>query len=503
MDGIISESVTEDVVGAEFANVGPSKMRQRIAYALGAMGHDAYYGAISYYFIAYVTSTMFAGTPHETQMIALVTTMVMVIRLVEILFDPLIGSVIDNTHTRWGKFKPWLIVSGLMSAIMIALMFSNFFGLTRLSNTTPFIIVFALSFIILDAFYSFKDIAFWSMIPALSASNQERETLGTFARFGSAIGGQGIAILVVPLTYFFTRLFTGQVNTQGASGWQAFGIFVALVSGLTALIAAFGTKEQDSLLRSAGEKTSLKDVFRALFKNDQLMWLSLSYLLFAVAYQATMATLILYFTFVLGHAALYSIVGVIGFIGSIALVPTFPILAKKFGRRRVLTGAILCMILGYIIFTISATTALTIVGLIFFLAPYQIVFLSVLMTITDAVEYGQWKNGVRHEAVTLAMRPLLDKVAGAFSNGIFGFVAIAAGMTGATYDPNATYGVAQYRLYSLIIPAILMAISLTIYRLKVQLTEQRHQEIVAELESRYNENSYDDVSDLIDPSAAV
>ncbi|WP_309320011.1 MFS transporter, partial [Bacillus cereus] len=53
-----------------------------------------------------------------------------------------------------------------------------------------------------------------------------------------------------------------------------------------------------------------------------------------------------------------------------------------------------------------------------------------MITITDAVEYGQWKNGTRNEAVTLSIRPLLDKIAGALSNGIVGFVAVAAGMTG-------------------------------------------------------------------------
>lgn len=214
------------------------------------------------------------------------------------------------------------------------------------------------------------------------------------------------------------------------------------------------------------------------------MWLSLSYILFALAYVATTATLILNFTFVLGNATLYSITGIVGFIGSICLVPLFPILAKKFGRRKIFTGAIISMLIGYAVFAVGSTVATTVIGLIFLTTPYQLVFLSVLMTITDSVEYGQWKNGVRNEAVTLAMRPLLDKIAGAFSNGIFGFVAIAAGMTGSTYDPSKTYGVATFKLYSFIVPAVLMLISLVIYLAKVKLTEQRHKEIVAELEEK-------------------
>lgn len=459
------------------------KMKQRISYMLGAVGHDTYYAAISTFFIAFVTSQMFAGTKYEDAMIALVTSLVVIIRLIEIVFDPIIGSIIDNTHTKWGKFKPWLVAGGLVSSVMIMLMFSDFFGLAKSSNTTLFIIVFVIAFIILDAFYSFKDIAFWSMIPAISQKNEERETLGTFARFGSAIGAQGTTILVIPITYYFTKLMTGH-NVQGASGWFAFGVIVAIVSGATALITAWGTKETDSVIRKQTQKTTTIDVFKALLKNDQLMWLSLSYILFALAYVATTATLILNFTFVLGNATLYSITGIVGFIGSICLVPLFPILAKKFGRRKIFTGAIISMLIGYAVFAVGSTVATTVIGLIFLTTPYQLVFLSVLMTITDSVEYGQWKNGVRNEAVTLAMRPLLDKIAGAFSNGIFGFVAIAAGMTGSTYDPSKTYGVATFKLYSFIVPAVLMLISLVIYLAKVKLTEQRHKEIVAELEEK-------------------
>lgn len=153
------------------------KMKQRVSYMLGAIGHDTYYAAISTFFIAFVTSQMFAGSKHEDAMIALVTSLVVIIRLIEIAFDPIIGSIIDNTHTKWGKFKPWLVVGGLVSSVMIVLMFSDFFGLAKGSNTTLFIIFFIISFVILDAFYSFKDIAFWSMIPALSSKKMKNAKL--------------------------------------------------------------------------------------------------------------------------------------------------------------------------------------------------------------------------------------------------------------------------------------------------------------------------------------
>ena len=128
-------------------------------------------------------------------------------------------------------------------------------------------------------------------------------------------------------------------------------------------------------------------------------------------------------------------------------------------------------------------------GLILFYFPQQLIFLSVLMTITDSVEYGQWKNGVRKEAVTLSLRPLLDKLAGAFSNAIVGFVAIAAGMTwSATANDITANGIRTYHLYAFVIPGILMLISMIIFIWKITLTEKKHAEIVKELEVRYQKD---------------
>lgn len=77
------------------------KMKQRLSYAFGALGHDVYYYSISTFFIAFVTAQMFAGSPHEDAMIALVTGLVVIIRLVEIIFDPIIGSIMI-IHTQDG-----------------------------------------------------------------------------------------------------------------------------------------------------------------------------------------------------------------------------------------------------------------------------------------------------------------------------------------------------------------------------------------------------------------
>ena len=111
------------------------------------------------------------------------------------------------------------------------------------------------------------------------------------------------------------------------------------------------------------------------------------------------------------------------------------------------------------------------------------------MTITDSVEYGQWKLGTRHESVTLAIRPLLDKLAGAFANGVVGFAAVVAGMTGSAKPSDITaHGLSMFKMFMFYGPMALIIVSVLIYWRKVTLTEARHAEIVAELEARLKEN---------------
>ena len=209
---------------------------------------------------------------------------------------------------------------------------------------------------------------------------------------------------------------------------------------------------------------------------------------YAIANVATTGVLLFYFKFVIGHVTEFAMVGVISMITGIIAVPLFPFLAKVMTRRYVFASGIALMVLAYVMFTIAGSNLWIVgLGLVFFYFPQQLIFLSVLMTITDSVEYGQWKNGQRNEAVTLSLRPLLDKLAGAFSNAIVGFVAIAAGMTGnATFNDMTASGIHTYKLYAFYIPAALMIVSLLIFMFKVTLTEKKHAKIVAELELRYS-----------------
>ncbi|KAB7459238.1 MFS transporter, partial [Bifidobacterium dentium] len=279
----------------------------RVAYSFGNVGQSAFYNALSTYFIVYVTSSLFSGVDKSvaTKLIGIITGLVVVIRIAEIFIDPLLGNVIDNTNTKWGRFKPWQLIGGTVSAILLVLVYTGLFGLVNV-NTTLFIVLFVITFIVLDVFYSLRDISYWGMIPALSSDSHERSTYTALGSFGGSIGYNGITVVVIPIVTYFSWVFTGE-HAESQSGWTCFGIIVGLLGLLTAWTVAFGTKENESALRSkAQENGNPIEAFKAIFQNDQLLWVALSYLLYAIANVATTGVLMYLFKYILDNTAAYS-----------------------------------------------------------------------------------------------------------------------------------------------------------------------------------------------------
>ena len=460
----------------------------RIAYACGTFGHDVFYAMLATYFMIFVTSNLFnsGDATHDQYMIGIVTTIILILRICELFVDPFIGNIIDKTKTRWGRFKPWVLVGAFVAAISLAALFTDFGGLAASSPTT-YLILFAIVYFIMDIFYSAKDVAIWSMIPALSFDSHEREITATVARIGSVFGAQLVTVIVMPVVLYFS------VNQNGGAGdptgWFAFACIGGGIATIGAIILGLGTKEQDSALRENKTDTSAKDVFKVLTKNDQLLWMAITYLVFGLGQNVVNNFNLYYFIYVIGDATKFSILGIINTIIGLIAVALFPALTTKFSRRKLFFASVTIMIVALIIYAMSGTNvAMALFGAGLFALPQPLIFLVVLMTITDSVEYGQLKLGHRDEAVCLCVRPLVDKLSGAITSGIIGMAAIWVGMTGgATAADITSEGLFHFQLIMFAAPIVLIILASFIYRAKVTLTETEHAKIVQKLEETWTE----------------
>jgi lactose/raffinose/galactose permease len=419
-------------------------------------------------------------------MIGIVTTIILVLRIAELFIDPFIGNTIDKTKTRWGKFKPWVLVGAFVAAISLAILFTDMGGLT-VSNPMLYLVLFALIYLIMDVFYSAKDVAIWSMIPALSFDSHEREITETYARIGSVFGAQMITAIVMPVVLYFSLNENG--GAGDGTGWFAFALIGGGIATLGAVILGLGTKEETSALRENKTETSFKDVFSILLKNDQLLWVAIAYLVFGLGQNLVNNFNLYYFIYVLGDAKQFSFLGVINVIIGLLAVALFPTLTMKFSRRRLFFGSVSVMLVGIILYALAGTSVImTLFAAGLFALPQPLIFLVVLMTITDTVEYGQLKLGHRDEALVLCVRPLVDKLAGAVTGGLIGITAIWVGMTsGATAATITPENLFNFKLVMFAAPFALILIGTVIYRAKVTLTEAEHARIVEELEDKWHE----------------
>ena len=465
---------------------GKNRIWQRIAYACGTFGHDVFYAMIGTYFMIFVTSNLFnSDNPtNDAYMIGIVTTIILVLRIAELFVDPFIGNIIDKTKTRWGRFKPWVLGGAVIAAVTLAMLFTDFGGLT-VSNPTLYLVIFAVVYFIMDIFYSAKDVAIWSMIPALSFDSHEREITATIASIGSVFGGQLVTVIVMPVVLYFS------INQNGGAGdptgWFAFACIGGGIATLGAIILGLGTHEQDNALRENKEDTSAKDVLKVLTKNDQLLWMAIAYLVYGIGINIVNNFNLYYFIYVIGDATKFSILGVINTVIGLLAVAAFPILTTKFSRRKLFFSSIAVMTAALVLYAMSGTNVtLALIGAGLCTLPQALIFLVVLMTITDSVEYGQLKLGHRDEAVCLCVRPLVDKFAGAVSSGIIGLAAIWVGMTGGASASGLTAdNMMRLQMIMFASPIVLMVIGALIYRAKVTLTEQEHARIVEELEEKW------------------
>ena len=141
-----------------------NRKRNKYTFGLGTIGRDMVYSMVSMYLIYYLTDII----ELPTSALWWITVIVLCARIFDALNDPIMGVVVDNTSTRFGKFKPWIALGALLSGMLTVLLFTDF-GL----RGAGYVAVFALIYIAWGLAYTANDISSWSMLPSLSLEQKE------------------------------------------------------------------------------------------------------------------------------------------------------------------------------------------------------------------------------------------------------------------------------------------------------------------------------------------
>ena len=439
----------------------------RYTFGLGTIGRDMLYTMVSMYIMFFLTDIL--DLPDSTMW--WMTGALTILRIFDAVNDPIMGILIDNTHSRFGKFKPWIVIGAIVGGIFTILLFFNF-GLSG----TGYIIMFIILYLLWDLTYGANDIAYWSMLPSLTLDQKEREKTGSFARICANIGLFAVVVGILPVT----NALGGDIRA-----WQITAIAIVLITWAFLCFTVFGVKE-DKSIQVKVESTSLKEMFRILFKNDQLLFTAISMALFMMGYCTTTSFGVYFFIYAFKDEGMYSVFAAILGVSQLAALAVFPLFSKWFSRKILYAFATILVVVGYIVFFFSPMNMIFIgiAGVLLFVGQAFIQLL-MLMFLTDTVEYGQWKLGHRNESITFSVQPFINKIGGAIANGIVGVTLIISGINAAKTPNDVTEsGLLIMKLAMLILPLIFIITGYFIYRKKYKIDRKMYDQIISELTAR-------------------
>jgi melibiose permease/lactose/raffinose/galactose permease len=318
------------------------------------------------------------------------------------------------------------------------------------------------------------------MLPSLSIDQKVREKIGATARICASIGLFAVVVGVIPATKALGAL-TGSLQR----GYFTFAVIICIIMILGQCITLFGVKEQKFVFKQE-EKTTLRDMFRAIIRNDQLLYTALSMALFMIGYCTTTSFGVYFFKYAYKDEGMYSVFAMVLGVSQITALLVFPLFRKRFQRNHLYAGATIFVVAGYLIFFFSPMNMLFIgaAGVLIFVGQAFIQLL-MLVFLMDTIEYGQWKLGRRNESVTFAVQPFIYKIGGAVGNGIVSVTVIIAGINAAKTPADVTSnGLLIMKSAMLFLPLILIVAGYLVYRAKFKIDKAMFDKIVTELKER-------------------
>lgn len=487
--------------------------KNMLMFSLGTIGRDFLYFLFNSFLMTFI---LFTKTI-DNKMLTAVGAIIVVARIFDALNDPIMGGIVENTRTKWGKYKPWQLLGAVLTGAVIISVFC-----VKLDGWS-YIGFLAFAYLMFSITFTMNDISYWGMLPSLTSDEHERNKLTSCAQL-LASAGVGLASLLIPL---FT---TGSLAKWGApTGYKVIGIISAVLMVLFQLFTILGVKEKPlpPIKPDKSDRLTLKKMFQTIAKNDQLLWCALIMLIFSIGTGVVgggLLTMYVYFEF--GYEGGYTLLIGLGYgIISTLFTATYPWLSKKFGRNKILYSAGIATIFGFALMLIFALAIPTgapkssewfakfiLIALAYTIIGYGAGFYMIMViNMANTVEYNEWKYGQRNESLIFSLRPFTAKLSSALTQAlVIGVYAVASITTYTNAISNIeneasknliTNKVKMEKITEIInkvslqdrqilvscmciIPIVFMIVALILYKKKCTLSETRLAEMVRETEAR-------------------
>ena len=475
-------------------------------FPLGTVGRDMMYSLFTSYLLTFVLFTH----QLDAAQLGAITAIMVAARVFDALNDPVMGNIIERTRTRWGKFKPWLAIGIVTTAVVIYLAFN-----VQLQGWA-FVWFFGIIYFLYSITYTMHDISFWGMVPALSSDANTRNQYTSRATLFAGIGGMLAAAFIPMLT-----AGDGAIGGNAVTAYGRVALIIAIAGPLFLAFTIFGVKEQRSYQDEPVPPVSFRKIISTITGNDQLMWIALIFLLQQIGNGIVLSGIgqnYIYIEF--GYnGAYFTIFQMLGMVVTGFLMLFYPAISRKIHRKKLMNilmiisaaGYALTLLPGLFLPTGMPKFALITVGYMLANFGQYGFYLIMMISIMNTVEYNEYQHGTRDEGIVSSLRPFLTKLASAltvaiasgtyivlnilkYTNGISDLEqaanlgTITAEEKGAQItallsevQPGQTCGLL---LMMTVLPLIFMLVSYFLYQKHYTLDEEEYARICGEIETR-------------------
>ena len=442
-----------------------------IAYSIGSSGANVSFYMINNYLMLFYTDIV-------TLSAAAISTIMLIARIWDAVNDPMMGMIEDRTRTRWGKFRPWLMIGPPFLAIFHLLTFTAF----PLQGATK-AIVCGVCYIFAGMAYTVVQVAINGLVNRITNDSQAKMNVIAIAQIANQIGQVIIAAVLMPVILHFSA--GGEV--ADGHGYFMGTLFVSIVTVPMIWFAAWKCREvsvDEPKVFEKKEKKPLGESLKLMVKNDQLVFSVLSTFLACVGIIGRYAVLSYYVIYVVGSytliAPVFSVMSFAQMIGNMPL----PWLTKKFGKIKVYMAANF-LSAGFLIllFFLSKNPNNAVVIALSAIIGFLSASGSISYSFTcDSVEYGDWKYGIRDDGLAFSIMSFGVKLSQALTGAIAAPLLIAMGYVANQAQAPAT--VNGINALVNIAPAVLLCVAMLPIIFKYRLDEKTMEKITAELTER-------------------
>ena len=423
---------------------------RKLAFGVGGLGKDLCYAIISYFLMIYLTDTV-GLTP------LFVGNLFLVARVWDAFNDPMMGFIVDNTRTRWGKFRPWILIGTVLNAVILIMLFKR----PDLEGVALYA-YYSVMYILWGMTYTVMDIPYWSMLPSLSSTKEERDSMSVIPRIFASSAWLLMGAFALKLVDVF-----GQGDT--AKGYAQLAIIIGVIFLATSIVTVVFVKDRSCAEAASGKKaqrTSIKDAIHVIAANDQLKVYIGVVLAYNLVVQLAGGVANYYFKYVAGNEDLFSVFTTSASFAEIIALFAFPILSRFLTKKQVFAIASFSPaigLLGLVItgFAVPTNIPVIIICGILFKFGSGLTLGATTVMLADVIDYGEVKLGTRNESIIASFQTLLVKTASAVAGWLVGVgLTIVGFVANVEQTASALMGM---RVLLGVIPSIITVLAFVIY----------------------------------------